>query len=85
MTKKIQITITTQIIADLEVQHPSHAGEDVALVIGDQTFTEIQTQQPDRWQKIRHQITIFTQQLFNFIQAALIKESIHYVIHHLFR
>jgi HEAT repeat protein len=60
-----QIADLQQLIADLEVQYPNPTGEDAALVIVDNAFTEIQTQQPDRWQKIRHQITILKQQLLN--------------------
>jgi HEAT repeat protein len=60
-----QIADLQQLIADLELQHPNPVGEDTALVIVDNAFTEIQTQQPDRWQKIRHQITILKQQLLN--------------------
>jgi HEAT repeats len=54
-----------QLIADLEIQHPNPEGEEVALEIVDNALTIIQTQQPDRWQKIRHQATILKQQLFN--------------------
>jgi hypothetical protein len=60
-----QITDLQQLIADLEIQHPDPAGEEVALAIVDNALTEIQTQQPDRWQKIRQQTTILKQQLLN--------------------
>jgi hypothetical protein len=54
-----------QLIVDLELQHPNPAGESVALSIVDNALTAIQIQQPDRWQKIRHQTTILKQQLLN--------------------
>jgi HEAT repeat protein len=60
-----QIADLQQLIADLEIQHPNPEGEEVAVAIVDNALTIIQTQQPDRWQKIRHQATILKQQLFN--------------------
>jgi HEAT repeats len=60
-----QIADLQQLIADLEVKHPHLTGEEAALAIVDNALTEIQTQQPDRWQKIRQQITILKQQLIN--------------------
>jgi HEAT repeat protein len=60
-----QIADLQQLIADLEVQHPNPAEESDALAIVDNALTTIQTQQPDRWQKIRHQTTILKQQLLN--------------------
>jgi HEAT repeat protein len=60
-----QIADLQQLIADLEIQHPNPGSEEVAVEIVDQALTTIQTQQPDRWQKIRHQATILKQQLFN--------------------
>jgi HEAT repeat protein len=60
-----QITDLQQLIADLEIQHPNPAGEEAALAIVNNALTTIQTQQPDRWQKIRHQTTVLKQQLLN--------------------
>jgi hypothetical protein len=60
-----QIADLQQLIADLELQHPNPAGEAAALAIVDNALTTIQTQQPDRWQKIRYQTTILKQQLLN--------------------
>jgi hypothetical protein len=60
-----QIADLQQLIADLEIQHPNLAGEAATQAIVDNALTEIQTQQPDRWQKIRHQTTILKQQLLN--------------------
>jgi patatin-like phospholipase/acyl hydrolase len=60
-----QIADLQQFITDLEIQHPNPAGEEAALAIVGNALTEIQTQQPDRWQKICHQTTIFKQQLLN--------------------
>jgi patatin-like phospholipase/acyl hydrolase len=60
-----QIADLRQFIADLEIQHPNPAGEEAALEIVGNALTEIQTQQPDQWQKICHQTTIFKQQLLN--------------------
>jgi hypothetical protein len=60
-----EIADLQQLIADLELQHPNPAGEAAALSIVDNALTTIQTQQPDRWQKIRHQTTILKQQLLN--------------------
>jgi hypothetical protein len=60
-----QIADLQQLIADLELQHPNPAGEAAALAIVDNALTTIQTQQPDRWQKIRHQTTILKQQILN--------------------
>jgi hypothetical protein len=60
-----QIADLQQLIADLELQHPNPAEETAALAIVDNALTTMQTQQPDRWQKIRHQTTILKQQLLN--------------------
>jgi HEAT repeats len=60
-----QIADLQQLIADLEIQHPNLAGEAATQAIVDNALTEIQTQQPDRWQKILHQTTILKQQLLN--------------------
>jgi HEAT repeats len=60
-----QIADLQQLITDLESQHPNPEGEEVAIAIVDRAFTTIQTQQPDLWQKIRHQATVLKQQLFN--------------------
>jgi hypothetical protein len=60
-----QIADLQQLITDLEIQHPSPEGEEVAIAIVDHALTTIQTQQPDLWQKIRHQATVLKQQLFN--------------------
>lgn len=60
-----QIVDLKQFITDLDAQHPEPDGEEAALAIVHNALTKIQTQQPDRWQKIRHQITILKQQLLN--------------------
>lgn len=60
-----QITDLQQLIADLEVQHPNPAGEEAALAIIGKALTEIETQQPDLWKKLRQQTTILKQQLLN--------------------
>jgi hypothetical protein len=60
-----EIADLQQLIADLELQYPNPAGEAAALAIVNNALTTIQTQQPDRWQKIRHQTTILKQQLLN--------------------
>jgi HEAT repeat protein len=60
-----QIADLQQLIADLEIQHPHPAGEESVMAIANTALTEIQNQQPDRWQKIRHQATILRQQLLN--------------------
>jgi hypothetical protein len=60
-----EIADLQQLIADLELQHPNPAEETAALEIVDNALTTMQTQQPDRWQKIRHQTTILKQQLLN--------------------
>jgi hypothetical protein len=60
-----EIADLQQLIADLELQHPNPAGEVAALAIVDNALTTMQTQQPDRWQKIRHQTTSLKQQLLN--------------------
>jgi hypothetical protein len=60
-----EIADLQQLIADLELQHPNPAEETAALAIVDNALTTMQTQQPDRWQKIRHQTTILKQQLLN--------------------
>jgi HEAT repeat protein len=60
-----QIADLQQLIADLEVQHPHPIGEESALAIVDNALTKIQTQQPDRWQKICQQTTVLKQQLLN--------------------
>jgi hypothetical protein len=60
-----QIADLQKLIADLEIKHPHPAGEESAMAIVENALTEIQTQQPDQWQKIRQQITILKQQLLN--------------------
>lgn len=60
-----QITDLQQLIADLEIQHPNLAGEEAASMIVDNALTEIETQQPDLWKKLRQQTTILKQQLLN--------------------
>ncbi len=60
-----QIADLQQLIADLEVKHPNPVGEESAVAIVESALTKVQTQQPDRWQKIIHQITILKQQLLN--------------------
>ncbi len=60
-----EIADLQQFIADLEIQHPNLAEEEVAMAIVDNALTEIQTRQPDLWQKICYQTTILKQQLLN--------------------
>ena len=60
-----QIVELQQLITELEAQHPNLQTEVQATQIVQQTMDQIQTQNPDRWQKLRDQMTILKQQFFN--------------------
>ena len=64
-TLKHQIAELQQLITELETQHPNLQTEAQATQIVQQTMDQIQTQNPDRWQKLRDQMTILKQQFFN--------------------
>ena len=54
-----------QLITELENQHPNLNTETQATEIVQQKLNQIQTQNPDRWQKLRDQMAILKQQFFN--------------------
>ena len=60
-----QITDLQTFITELEAQHPNIQTEEQANQLVQQQLDQIQTQSPDRWQKLRHQIEILKAQFFN--------------------
>ena len=60
-----QITDLQIFITELEAQHPNIQTEEQANQLVQQKLGQIQTQSPDRWQKLRHQIEILKAQFFN--------------------
>lgn len=68
-----EIADLQQFIADLEAQHPNVQTESEANQIVKTQLSQVQTQNPDLWQKLRHQMGLLKQQLLNperHIQAA---------------
>ena len=60
-----QITDLQTFITELEAQHPNIQTEEQANQLVQQQLDQIQTQSPDRWQKLRHQMGILKAQFFN--------------------
>ena len=60
-----QITDLQTFITELEAQHPNIQTEEQANQLVQQKLGQIQTQNPDRWQKLRHQMGILKAQFFN--------------------
>jgi HEAT repeat protein/energy-coupling factor transporter ATP-binding protein EcfA2 len=60
-----QITDLQTFITEIESQHPNLQTEDQANTVVQTKLDQLQTQNPDRWQKLRQQMQILKAQLFN--------------------
>lgn len=60
-----QITDLQTFITEIESQHPNLQTEDQANTVVQTKLDQLQTQNPDRWQKLRQQIQILKAQFFN--------------------
>ncbi len=60
-----QITDLQTFITELESQHPNLQTEDQANTVVQTKLDQLQTQNPDRWQKLRDQMKILKAQFFN--------------------